>query len=181
MENNDNSEQLVEAFKDELGEAIQALIKEDENDPLVPGLKHVLVMLLVASRKPEKPDVEEKPDFYGIGSEYSSSLNINDAQLRSYATRDYIEGCNKIWNDYVIPLKSELSEARQIEGENQWISVDDKMPEPFAVVMVSGGIGLYTGAHWNSLTCIEWPGLPIAWTVTHWMPIPKVKIETQQK
>lgn len=53
-----------------------------------------------------------------------------------------------------------------------WINVKDQMPEPFQAVYVAGGVGLWTGTKWNTITGCQWPGQTIAWEVTHWMPLP---------
>lgn len=56
----------------------------------------------------------------------------------------------------------------------EWIKVSERMPEPFVTVIVDGGVALYTGYKWNTITGCSWPGETIMWEVTHWMPLPKV-------
>ena len=55
-----------------------------------------------------------------------------------------------------------------------WISVDERLPEKMTTVLVEGGIAQYRGSKvgWVSGTWIEWPGRPICWDVTEWMPLP---------
>jgi len=60
----------------------------------------------------------------------------------------------------------------------EWIDVTIDMPKPFQVVMVSGGVGLWTGSKWNTITGCQWPGETIAWEVTHWAELqypPKIE------
>lgn len=58
----------------------------------------------------------------------------------------------------------------------EWVSVKEKLPHAFVPVIVAGGVGLWTGSKWNTITACEWPGQTIAWEVTHWMPIPHVTL-----
>jgi hypothetical protein len=60
-----------------------------------------------------------------------------------------------------------------MEKTIEWISVNDKLPQPFQAVYVAGGVGLWTGTNWNTITGYQWPGQPIAWEVTHWMLLPE--------
>ena len=55
-----------------------------------------------------------------------------------------------------------------------WTACVDEFPKPFEIVIVAGGVAIWTGSSWHTLTACEWPGKPIAWDVTHWMPIPKL-------
>jgi len=59
----------------------------------------------------------------------------------------------------------------------EWINVNYQMPEPFTCVIVAGGVGLWTGVKWNTITGYQWPGQTIAWEVTHWMPLPQPPTE----
>lgn len=59
----------------------------------------------------------------------------------------------------------------------EWISVKDRLPAAFKVVIVSGGIGLWTGVQWNTITGYKWPGQPIAWEVKYWMELPKAPVK----
>jgi hypothetical protein len=59
----------------------------------------------------------------------------------------------------------------KITIQDCWVSCDERMPEPFTPVLVSGGVGLWTGTQWNTITGYEWPGMPIAWPVAYWMPM----------
>ena len=62
------------------------------------------------------------------------------------------------------------------EVSGEWVSVEDRMPEKGVNVIVDGGIAQYKGEYfgWYSITGIDWPGRPIEWDVTHWMPLPKL-------
>lgn len=57
-----------------------------------------------------------------------------------------------------------------------WISVKDEMPPNMQQVIVEGGIAYYREKEeqWYSITAFNWPGKPITWDVTHWMPFPKL-------
>lgn len=46
----------------------------------------------------------------------------------------------------------------------------DKMPDPFAVVIVSGGIAAWTGSKWISRTAGS-NGMDISWAVLWWSPL----------
>jgi len=53
----------------------------------------------------------------------------------------------------------------------EWINVNDRMPDPFVAVIIAGGVGLWTGSNWNTITGCSWPGQHVAWKVTHWQPL----------
>ena len=57
----------------------------------------------------------------------------------------------------------------------EWISVKDRLPERLDVVIVQGGIAYYLPDEeaWMTITGERWPGRPIVWNVTHWMPLPE--------
>lgn len=54
-----------------------------------------------------------------------------------------------------------------------WISCKDEYPVPYQTVIVHGGIAYCNGKTWYTLTGEQYPGLPIQWIVTHWMPLPE--------
>jgi len=54
-----------------------------------------------------------------------------------------------------------------------WIRVKDRLPDIDVTVLVDGGIAKWNGESWYSLTGCEYPGRPIHWEVTHWMPLPE--------
>ena len=56
----------------------------------------------------------------------------------------------------------------------KWISVNDRLPERLETVIVTGGIAYYLPKEdvWMTITGERWPGKPIQWIVTHWMPLP---------
>jgi hypothetical protein len=55
----------------------------------------------------------------------------------------------------------------------EWISVEDKMPEPDRLVIVKGGVAVFRKwGVWITMTGRD-SGKPIQWDVTHWMPLPE--------
>lgn len=79
--------------------------------------------------------------------------------------------------DYEIKLFCDGYAAKESEVSHtaNWVSCSDRLPEPFVIVIVNGGVALYTGSRWHTVTCCNWPGRPIGWEVTHWMPLPELK------
>jgi glutamine cyclotransferase len=55
----------------------------------------------------------------------------------------------------------------------KWIPVSERLPKDHDVVIVQGGIAYIRKGEWMTLTGERYPGLPIQWTVTHWMPLPE--------
>jgi len=55
---------------------------------------------------------------------------------------------------------------------SEWISVKDRLPGDYAV-LVSGGVAYYADGVWYTVTGFTYPGVPIRWEVTHWMPLPE--------
>ena len=58
---------------------------------------------------------------------------------------------------------------------SEWISVDDGLPVYGETVIVAGGIAyrrIQDAGRWYTLTSCDYPGKPIQWDVTHWMPLP---------
>ena len=60
-----------------------------------------------------------------------------------------------------------------------WVSVDDRLPPDYEKVIVSGGIAYLRKGVWMTITAEAWPGKPIQWNVTHWMPFPGFPIDQQ--
>lgn len=56
--------------------------------------------------------------------------------------------------------------------EDGWIACSDRLPDPFVIVLVHGGVALHTGVAWHTVTCTPCPGQPIVWNVFYWMPLP---------
>lgn len=59
----------------------------------------------------------------------------------------------------------------------QWVSVKDRMPPTDGLVIVQGGVARWNGTEWRTMTGYEYPGRPIQWEVTHWMPMPTLPAE----
>ena len=58
---------------------------------------------------------------------------------------------------------------------SEWKVTKDILPDKGKTVIVDGGIARYMGEGlWLTVTGIEWPGRPISWDVTHWMPLPPI-------
>ena len=53
-----------------------------------------------------------------------------------------------------------------------WITVKECLPEIGRLVIVEGGVATYEMGEWYSQTRQE--DVIISWTVTHWMPLPKL-------
>ncbi len=66
---------------------------------------------------------------------------------------------------------------------SNWISVDERLPEPFEIVIVAGGCGYYDGRDWRTkLERTEFgTDRKIQWHVTHWMPLPPPPEPTEDK
>ena len=80
------------------------------------------------------------------------------------------------WADF----KALIQKALRDDGPSmRWIPVTERLPENNHVVIVSGGIARWRDpcpewpdGQFFTLTGERWPGLPIQWEVTHWMPLP---------
>jgi hypothetical protein len=60
-----------------------------------------------------------------------------------------------------------------------WIPVTERLPKHMEQVIVKGGIAYWRdpSPEWPdgkffTITAMNWPGKPIQWDVTHWMPMP---------
>ena len=56
---------------------------------------------------------------------------------------------------------------------NEWISVENQLPEDNVTVIVENGIAYIRKGEWYTLTGERYPGKLIQWNVIHWMPFPK--------
>lgn len=61
-------------------------------------------------------------------------------------------------------------EGAQTFFENQWVSVDERLPEVWETVLVEGGLARYKDGFWYSILDAN---RQIQWEVSHWMPLPK--------
>lgn len=64
----------------------------------------------------------------------------------------------------------------KINSENHWQAIESA-PKDGRAILVHGGVALwYVGDNcdgaWYSITGHDYPGRPIEWPVTHWMPLP---------
>jgi flagellar motility protein MotE (MotC chaperone) len=64
-----------------------------------------------------------KPDFGDMAKKYAAQFP-EQMNIRKHAEVDYEHACEKIWNDYVLPLTSQLEEAKkEIDKWNSEYSV----------------------------------------------------------
>ena len=81
---------------------------------------------------------------------------------------------------YVCRLQRQLQEANarvaELEEENKWIDVNDRLPEPETVILTSGShthpITAYIEE--DSMRCRSYENNEWIVGVTHWMPIPEL-------
>ena len=67
---------------------------------------------------------------------------------------------------------------------SEWISVEDQLPVYDETVIVAGGIAyrrILDDGRWYTLTSCDYPGKPIQWDVTHWMPLPDGPVLDRQE
>jgi len=72
----------------------------------------------------------------------------------------------------MLAVKPSAMEYAELQSQHQWHRVEDELPPGDTVVLVQGGIAHRYNGQWRSLTSTDWPGRPITWEVTHWMPLP---------
>lgn len=124
---------------------------------------------------------------------------IGGLDLHSLASDNAIESGRKEPNndDYLRAIRIAIDAAMQPSGGDSvhsanalserpdltpgdWISVNERLPVHNDVVIVPGGIALWRqpcfewpDGKFFTLTGERWPGKPIEWEVTHWMPLPQ--------
>ena len=83
----------------------------------------------------------------------------------------------------MLVLAAKALEALPPEGreweQRYWVSVEDAMPQPREIVLVSGGTAMFFDGAWY--TGMEEPLFrrAIEWKVTHWRPIPLLRHRPQ--
>lgn len=128
-----------------------------------------------------------KPDFEKLGAHEAEYRRLfgSAPNIKSSLWLDgYKKGCEKIWNDYVVP-----SSGKSLE---EWIKVEDRLPEfetpvlcyyfPRQPIMEGRTIGILRRVDRslisNSLARnLDWNGFTLAADVTHWQPLPSAPIE----
>ncbi len=65
---------------------------------------------------------------------------------------------------------------------NEWMEISTA-PKDGTIILVSGGIAYWREKEqaWFTLTAEAYPGRPIQWEVTHWMPLPNPPAERKEK
>jgi hypothetical protein len=71
---------------------------------------------------------------------------------------------------YIDYWKAAEQRARDVR---EWIPVSERLPDDNTKVIVHGGIAYIRKGEWFTLTGERFPGKPIQWPVTHWMPLPE--------
>lgn len=66
-----------------------------------------------------------------------------------------------------------LALAADALEKQEWVSVEDRLPEHSVLVIVRGGVAYYDKNTnlWMTVTGFIYPGSEIVWKVTHWKPI----------
>jgi hypothetical protein len=63
----------------------------------------------------------------------------------------------------------------------EWISVEDRLPEPYETVIVAGGVGFINkSGTWRTPLGLDGTR-DIQWKVTHWMPLPEPPTDNRKK
>lgn len=57
---------------------------------------------------------------------------------------------------------------------SEWQPIETA-PKDGTQILIPGGIAYWRADvdGWYTITAVEWPGLPVQWNVTHWMPLPE--------
>lgn len=53
-------------------------------------------------------------------------------------------------------------------------------PRDGTPILIPGGMAIWSNGGWQSITGIAYPGRPIEWPVTHWMPLPTPSAAQEQ-
>jgi hypothetical protein len=108
-------------------------------------------------------------DFSSDGFYGPSFLNVED-----YPNAEQIaEEIARRYNSHA----ELIEENKRLKEASQWIGVEERLPEFYKTVIVEGGIAYLNKDNdlWYSVSGINYPGFPIKWEVTHWMPVPTLK------
>lgn len=75
----------------------------------------------------------------------------------------------EVVDDYAENILREVKKLKSTTPNNQWISVEDRLPEPTYQVLV------YTSDCWIVIDALDNNGefMECGYNVTHWMPLPE--------
>jgi len=119
------------------------------------------------TRVSKELSVEEKDIFLTL-----FRRGDHEKDCHSWVTgEDPIKHCNcGLIDKYKLTAQAIHSHFKPVE--NDWISVEERLPEVYRIVIVSGGVAVHDGKEWKTVTRTSIPQ-PIQWEVTHWMPLPE--------
>jgi hypothetical protein len=83
------------------------------------------------------------------------------------AQHEAVQLADKV-DELMVEIKARIAE---LEAQ-QWISVEDELPDGPSNVLIAGGCGYYENGQWWSIMGNS-SHRPISWEVTHWMPLPE--------
>lgn len=105
-----------------------------------------------------------KDKYYAfVAGAHSRDEEIKELEKRVKYADESIADADK----WIAKYKLELDKLR-----NPWISVSDKMPEEFEVVIAYAANGHIENSYWDGH---YWTGDFYDTTVIYWMPLPKLK------
>ncbi len=125
--------------------------------------------------------------YFSTGNNGDKLDKIQEAIERGYSLERHVEALaaldgvlnswklteNATQEEEIRMLRRELySLQSQQPKEWQWIRTDQRIPDPHRIVIVPGGIAVWTGSVWLSKTGDD-SNRVIEWPVRYWMPLPK--------
>ena len=133
----------------ENGESINHLLEHQVYEipeiEVIKCIKRVVARIVPQSSEPPgNPDRLDKPDFKKFASDYIKYI-MGDHPTQNKTTNGYVEGCKKIWNEYVVPLKAGLENERT-NGRQEWerlqaLEIDRLKSELDKAVELLQGVG----------------------------------------